>query len=133
MIREDAAAGSAGWVVFAAVMMIMVGSFNAIEGFVALLNASWLRANTALPITIDYTVWGWAWLIFGSLVAAAGFGALLGQTWARVVGVTFAALNAIAQLLFIPAYPFWALTVIAIDVIVIWALTAHGGELREAG
>jgi hypothetical protein len=131
MIREDRGPGSVGWVVFAAVMMIMAGSFNAIEGFVALLNGNWLADNTALPIQIDYAAWGWTWLIFGSLVAAAGLGVLAGQTWARIVGVTFAALNAIVQLLFIPAYPFWALAVIVVDIIVIWALTAHGGELRE--
>jgi hypothetical protein len=65
------------------------------------------------------------------VVAVAGLGVLAGQTWARVVGVIFALLNATAQMLFIPAYPFWALAVIVLDVLVIWALTAHGGELRE--
>jgi hypothetical protein len=119
----------AGWVVFAAVMMIMSGSFNAIEGLVALLNAKWLAANSVLPVRVDYTAWGWAWLLFGIVVAAAGVGALRWQLWARIVGVVAAALNAIAQLLFIPAYPFWAIAVIAVDIIVIWALTTHGDEL----
>jgi hypothetical protein len=131
LIREDPGSGWAGWVVFAGAMMIMLGSFNAIEGFVALLNGNWLADNTSLPVTFNYATWGWTWLIFGSVVAVAGLGVLAGQTWARVVGVIFALLNATAQMLFIPAYPFWALTVIALDVLVIWALTAHGGELRE--
>lgn len=129
MIREDRS-GWEGWLLFAGIMMILVGAFNAIEGFVALLNGNWLASNTELPITIDYTVWGWTWLIFGTIEAAAGFGVLRGATWARIVGVTFAALNAIVQLLFIPAYPFWAMTVIAVDIIVIWALAVHGGDLR---
>jgi hypothetical protein len=131
MLREDRGSSAAmGWVVFAAIMMIMVGTFNAIQGLVALLNGNWLEANTALPITFDYAAWGWTWLVFGSLVAIAGLGVLSGHTWARVVGVTFAALNAIGQLLFIPAYPFWGMTVIAVDIIVIWALTARAGELE---
>jgi hypothetical protein len=130
-IRDDRGEGAVGWAVFAAVMLLMSGSFNAIEGFVALLNGNWLADTTALPIEVDYAAWGWTWLIFGSLVVAAGLGVLAGQTWARIVGVTFAALNAIVQMLFVPAYPFWALSVVVVDIIVIWALTAHGGDLKE--
>jgi len=132
MIREDRDSARVGWVVFAAAMMILVGSFNAIEGFVALLNGNWLASNTALPITFDYTTWGWTWLIFGSVVALAGIGVLAGQMWARVVGVVFAGLDAVAQLVWLPAYPVWGVIVIAVDVIVIWALTVHGGALRDA-
>jgi uncharacterized membrane protein (DUF106 family) len=54
-----------------------------------------------------------------------------GGTWARIVGIVVAALNAIVQPLFIPAYPFWAMTVIAVDIVVIWGLAAHGGDLAE--
>ncbi len=131
MYEEKRVTGWFGWILFAGVMMIMLGSFNAIEGFIALLNGNWLAKSTSLPINFDYQTWGWTWIIFGSLVAIAGLGVLAGQLWARIVGVIFAGLNAIAQLLFIPAYPFWALTVIVVDVLVIWALTVHGGELRE--
>jgi hypothetical protein len=131
MYEENRVTGWFGWILFAGVMMIMLGSFNAIEGFIALLNGNWLAKSTTLPINFDYQTWGWTWIIFGSLVAIAGLGVLAGQLWARIVGVIFAGLNAIAQLLFIPAYPFWALTVIVVDVLVIWALTVHGGELRE--
>jgi hypothetical protein len=128
-VRGDRESGWAGWVVFAGVMMILLGGFNAVEGLVALLNGSWLASSTELPIEFDYATWGWTWLIFGAVVAIAGFGVLAGQTWARVVGVAFAALNAVVQLLFIPAYPFWAMSVIAVDIIVIWALTAHGRDV----
>lgn len=131
MNEEGRVTGWFGWILFAAVMMIMLGSFNAIEGFVALLNGNWLAKSTTLPINFDYQTWGWTWIIFGSVVAIAGLGVLAGQLWARIVGVVFAGLNAIAQLLFIPAYPFWALTVIVVDILVIWALTVHGGELRD--
>jgi hypothetical protein len=64
-------------------------------------------------------------------VAFAGWGLLSGQTWARIVGITLAALSATANFLFIPYYPFWALLIIAIDVLVIWALAAHGRQFKE--
>jgi len=131
MYDESRSSGWFGWVLFAGVMMIMLGSINAIEGFIALLNGNWLASSTALPIRFDYTTWGWTWLIFGSVVATAGLGVLAGQLWARIVGVVVAGLNAIGQLLFIPAYPFWAVTVVVVDVLVIWALTVHGSEMRE--
>lgn len=131
VIREDRQGGAAGLVVFAGVMMMVAGSFNVIEGLVALLNSRWLASSTALPVHVDYTAWGWTWVIFGSVVFTAGVGALAGRMWARVVGVVFAALNAIVQLLYIEAYPFWALAVVAVDIIVIWALTVHGDELAE--
>ncbi len=131
MIREDRGPGWVGWVVFAGVMMILLGCFNAIEGLGALLNGNWLAANTTRSIRVDYAAWGWTWLLFGCIVAAAGFGVLRGKPWARVVGVIVAALNAVAQLVFIPAYPFWALSIMVVDIIVIWGLTLHGRELAE--
>jgi hypothetical protein len=75
---------------------------------------------------------GWIHLILGIVVALAGVGLLAGRTWARVVGITLAVLSAIANFMFVPHYPFWALLVIALDVFVIWALAAHGRELRDA-
>jgi hypothetical protein len=79
----------------------------------------------------DATTWGWIHLVVGLVVAFAGWGLLSGRTWARVVGITVALLSALANFLFIPYYPFWALTVITLDIFVIWALAAHGGELRD--
>jgi phosphatidylserine synthase len=69
--------------------------------------------------------------VVGVIVAFAGWGLLSGRTWARVVGITVAVLSAISNFLFIPYYPFWSLTVITIDIFVIWAIAAHGGELRD--
>ena len=69
----------------------------------------------------------------GVLVAFAGWGLLSGRTWARALAITLAVLSAIANFLFIPYYPFWSLLIITLDVIVIWAIAAHGGELRDSG
>ncbi|HSO56100.1 MAG TPA: hypothetical protein VL330_25905, partial [Actinomycetes bacterium] len=79
----------------------------------------------------DATTWGWIHLVLGVIMAAAGWGLLSGKTWARAVAITLAVLSAIANFLFIPYYPFWSLLIITLDVFVIWAVAAHGGDLRE--
>jgi hypothetical protein len=80
---------------------------------------------------LDLSAWGWIHLVLGLVVAFAGWGLLSGRTWARVVGITLAAISATTNFLFIPYYPFWSILIIAVDVFVIWALTAHGREFKE--
>ena len=75
------------------------------------------------------TSWGWIHLLVGLVVAVAGLAVLGGRTWGRVVGITLAMLSALANFLFIPYYPFWALTVIVLDIFIIWALAAHGRDV----
>jgi len=82
-------------------------------------------------IQLDTTQWGWIHLIVGLIVLFAGFSLLSGAVWARTVGVIMATVSAIANFAWIPHYPFWALTIIAIDVFVIWALTVHGRDIAE--
>jgi hypothetical protein len=129
---EEATSGTAvGFILFAAIMMIMAGVFQAIAGLVAIFENEFYVATRNYLFQFDATTWGWIHLVVGLIVALAGWGLLSGRTWARVVGITVAVLSAIANFLFIPYYPFWALTVITLDIFVIWALAAHGGELRD--
>ena len=121
-----------GLILFAAVMMILIGIFQGVAGLVALVNDNFYLATREYLFQFDITTWGWIHLILGIVVALAGVGLLAGRTWARVVGITLAVLSAIANFMFIPHHPFWALLVIALDVFVIWALAAHGRELRDA-
>ena len=79
----------------------------------------------------DVAGWGWWNLLIGLGLIATGLALFAGQTWARVVAIILAALSAVVQLLLVPAQPWWSIIVIAIDVLVIYALTAHGKELRE--
>jgi hypothetical protein len=121
-----------GWIVFAAVMLIMVGLLHAIEGFVALFKDSYyLVASSGLVVNVDYTGWGWLHLILGLAVAATGAALFTGRMWARVVGVGLAALSIVANFGFSSAYPFWSLIIIAVDVLIIYALTVHGKEIRD--
>jgi hypothetical protein len=74
--------------------------------------------------------WGWLHLIVGLVVVACGFGVFTGNVLARTVGVILAGLSMVANFFFIPVYPLWAIIIITIDALVIWALTAHGREVR---
>ena len=120
-----------GLIVFAGIMMIMVGVFQAIQGVVALFNDTFYVAGEEWVFSFDITTWGWIHLVMGIVVVAAGFFVLQGAVWARAVGVAVAALSAVLNFMWLPYYPVWSLLIIALDVFVIWALIAHGREIAE--
>lgn len=122
----------AGWVLFAGCMMIILGTFQVITGLAALFDDGYyVVTSNDLLISVDYTGWGWAHLVVGVLILAAGFGVLAGQSWARLVGVVLAGLSAMINLGFLAAFPVWSVVMIALDVIVIYALSMHGSEVRD--
>ena len=120
-----------GFILFAAIMMMMTGVFQALAGLIAIFENEFYVATRNYLFEFDATTWGWIHLILGLLVAFAGYGLLSGRTWARAAAIALAVLSAIANFLFIPYYPFWSLLIITLDVFVIWAVAAHGGDLRE--
>jgi hypothetical protein len=130
---EPTSGWAVGFIMFAGLIMIMAGIFQAIQGLVGIFENEFYVATRNYLFQFDATTWGWIHLIGGVIVALAGWGVLAGQTWARVVGITLAVLSAIANFLFIPYYPFWSLLIIALDIFVIWALAAHGRDVRDAG
>jgi hypothetical protein len=123
--------GWTGWVVFASTMMLLLGSLQAIQGLVAIFDAGYYHVTPGgLVVNVDYTAWGWTHLLLGVLIVISGVGVLAGNVAARAVAVILALLSAIANLLFIEAYPIWSVIIITVDVLVIYALTVHGRELR---
>ena len=116
---EETSGGAAGVILFAAIMMIMVGRFQFFEGLVAIFNDTFYVATRNYLFQFDATTWGWIHLILGLVVALAGWGLLSGRTWARGRGITVALVSAVANFLWLPYYPFWALTIITLDVFVI--------------
>lgn len=120
-----------GWVVFAGLTMITLGAIEVMMAMVSFFNKAYYSvASSALAIHINYTGWGWVQLAFGLLLLGAGYGVMAGQTWARITAIVVAFLSAVANMAFIAAYPWWALTVITLDVIVIYAVAMHGAESR---
>jgi hypothetical protein len=125
--------GWTGWVIFAGVMMILMGALHAIDGLVGIFKDQVyvVGANNQLIVSVDYTTWGWVHLIFGIIVLLAGFAVMAGATWARVVGIIVACLSVLLNIFFLAAFPLWSLIIIGIDILVIYALAIHGGELRD--
>ena len=129
---ETDQSGWTGWIFFAGVMMIIGGCLNAVYGLIAVVNDEWVVWTNRASVYLDMSQWGAVHLVVGLVMVLSGFGVFSGNILARTVGVIVASLSLIANFLFIPAYPLWALVVITIDALVIWALIAHGKELREA-
>jgi hypothetical protein len=121
----------AGTIRFAAAMMIMVGGFSIIEGLIALLQNEYYLTTAEGMLVLDLTGWGWLHLGMGAVAVGIGFGLFNGAKWARIAGVVFACLNVIVQLAFLMAHPLGATVVIAVDIVIIWALMVHGGELEQ--
>jgi hypothetical protein len=128
---EERSGVAAGFSVFAAIMMMMLGIYQAIAGLVALVNDEFFVVGEEWVFKFDATTWGWIHLLIGIVVALAGAGVLTGAVWARTVGVALALLSGLAAFAWLPWYPIWALVLIALDVFVIWALTAHGRDVAR--
>jgi len=119
----------AGWAGFAAVMIFMAGVFNVIDGIAALANDDYYAVSQLL--FGDLTVWGVIWLITGGLQIIAALLIFNGSNFGAVMGIVFAMLNVIAQILAIGAYPVWSVIILVIDGLVIYALTVYGDALRR--
>ena len=126
----------AGWVVgmsaFAAIIMLMIGIFHAVQGLVALFANEIYLVGARYVFALDLTTWGWIHLLVGILLIAAGFGIRTGRLWARSVGIACAVLSMIANFLFIPYYPVWSLLVVALAFFVIWALCVYNEDAAHA-
>jgi len=116
-----------GLVLFASVLLVIVGCFNLIYGIAAIANSHVFTAN-AHYVFGDLRTWGWITLIIGVLQLLAAAGVVAGNQWARWFGVVVLGLNAIDQMFFIPAYPFWSLMIIAVDVVALYGLCAYGSR-----
>ena len=114
-------------VVFAAVLLVVVGFFNVIDGIAAIANSHIFIANAHYVIG-DLRAWGWVALILGALQILAALGVIVGNQAARWFGVGVIGLNAVGQMFFIPGYPFWSLMIIAVDVVALWGLCAYGSR-----
>ena len=110
------------------------GALHAFEGLVAIFRDEYFIVTTDdLTVSLDFTAWGWAHVVVGSFVVVAGLCVMGGQVWARAVGVLIASLSILLNIAFLAAYPFWSLTMIALAIVVIMALTVHGSDIKPGG
>ncbi len=120
-----------GWVAFAGVLLLMLGTLNFIEGLAAIGNSKFF-VNNQTYIFGDLKTWGWIVLCLGVLQLAVGLGVFVQNQLARWAGVVVLSLNAIAQLLMIPAYPFWSLALFTLDVLALYGLVAYGQRIGQS-
>ncbi|MGK5111555.1 MULTISPECIES: DUF7144 family membrane protein [unclassified Geodermatophilus] len=128
---SDRPTGWAAWIVFAAVLLTVSGLFAVMQGLTALLNDDFYQVGASdLIVDSDYAVWGWVHLVLGVVAMVTAWGLQRGNTVARVAGIAIAVLSILVNLAFLRAYPWWSTIVIAFDVVVIYAISVHGDEVR---
>jgi len=120
-----------GWIMFAWVMLLAAGIMNIIDGVVALGQTKFWTDYGAVYVYGDLRTWGWIFLIWGIVLCFAAASVWRGGGFGRWLGIFAAAINLFLQMFFLPAYPFWALTIMALDVLVIYGLTVYGGSTQE--
>jgi hypothetical protein len=131
MSQREHSGGAVGLTMFAAFMLILIGSYHVIAGLAGILEDEIYAVTPNYVFQFDATTWGWIHLIGGVIVLLAGFGLFSGAVWARTVGVIVAVVSAIVNFAWLPWYPVWGIAMIAVAVMVIWALTAHGRDITE--
>ena len=130
---ESGVTGWVGWIMFAGTMMMFLGGFHMFQGLVALFRNTEIAFPTSgLTIQVSFTQWGWLHIIAGALVFATGLGLFTGRMWARVLGVILVSISALVNFAWAPIYPVWSITLLAIDFLVLYALIAHGAEMKVA-
>jgi hypothetical protein len=120
-----------GWVTFGGVLLLILGTLNVIDGIAAIGKAHFYVANAHFVFG-DLKTWGWVALCLGALQLLVGLGVFAKNQFARWTGVVVLSLNAIAQLLMMPAYPFWSLTIFAVDILAVYGLIAYGDRITDA-
>ena len=122
----------AGWIGFAGILMLIIGSIDFFQGLIALIEDEYYVVTSSGFLVVDLTGWGWIMMIWGVLLLLAGLGLLSTQGWARWFAIVVVSLNVLAQLGFLgnSQYPLWSLTVMALNIIVLYALTARWSESK---
>jgi len=131
-MSDEPSGWAVGWAFFAAMMLMMVGVFQMIEGVVAIAKDDIIVKTPNYVFSASVTRWGWIHLILGGLILLVGVGILRANLVARSIAVVLAVLSAIANFAWLPYQPIWSITIIAINIAIIWALTAHGRDIEAA-
>ena len=125
-----------GWIAFAGIVIIIVGAMDMLQGLVAILEDEYVVATREGLAILDVTAWGWTSLVWGGLLVLAALGLLGGAGWARWLAIIGVGINAIQQVAFLAnypqAYPLWNLLIVALNIVVLYALTARWQGFRDS-
>jgi hypothetical protein len=120
-----------GFLFFACPVIVMVGLIQCFQGLAAIINGGFYVVPPNYAYKLDPAVWGWIYLLLGILVTVTGIFLWSGKPWARTMAIILALLSAVANFFTIPYYPIWSIVIIALNVVIIWAIVAHGREMAE--
>ena len=127
---DDASSRGAGWAMFAAILLFLAGTWNVIDGVLAM-SRSHVYTADAHYVFSDLKTWGWIVVLLGVIQLCAGVGVVSGSSWAVWFAIAVTVVNAIGQLMFVPAYPFWALAMFTLDVLIIFGLTTYNSTIKS--
>jgi hypothetical protein len=119
-----------GWILFAGIMMLLIGAYNLLQGLAAIFSDDYYLVTEDELLVFDFTTWGWIMLVWGVVLLAVGWGLVTGTPWSRWAGIVVAGLNAVAQAAFLSAFPLWSILVVGLCVLVIFALAAHWDDAQ---
>lgn len=118
-----------GIIATAGIILVLAGFFHLVQGIVGVINNEFYVVIQKWVFQFDVTTWGWIHIVLGLIALFAGFGLFSGRVWARTVAVIVAVVSIVANFLWLPYYPWWAVLIIIFDLFVIWAVTAHGRDI----
>lgn len=119
-VKQGIAAGTS---IAAAILLLTVGVVSFFQGIAAVASDDLLVIGVEYTYQFDTTAWGWAHIVLGVLLAISAIGLMTGAMWARIAAIGFASLSILANFLWLPYYPMWSILIIALDVVVIWAVS----------
>mgnify|MGYP006355215017 CR=1 FL=1 len=126
---QEPSGWATGAVLFAGIMLIVIGIFESLQGLNAIFEDQFYVVTENYVFDIDVTAWGWIHLLLGVVVIFGGYALMAGRTWGRILGIVVAGIAAVVNFAWVPYYPFWSLLMIALAVWVIWALTSRWHEV----
>ncbi len=120
--------GWTGWVYFAAVLMLISGIFELFRGIYSLTNGDFFVASGGQVVLFNTTAWGWVQIVLGIIMLTGAMSLFSGHFWGRLVATVATTLSAIATLIWLPAFPIWGVISLILNIVVLWAVLAHGNE-----
>lgn len=124
---------ASGWVTFAGWMLLIAGIWQGFIGFLGVLSDNFFVVGEDYILRLDVTTWGWIHMAIGLLLFVVGCFVFAGKTWANVLGILAAAVSALTLFAWLPWYPLFAITILVVDILIIYGLAAHGGEVGTEG
>jgi len=129
-MAQSQSSGWVGWVYFAGFLMLARGVFQAFLGVLALVNSTVYIVGENRLVSLNFTAWGWIHIALGVILLTGAASVFSGRAWGRAVGAVMVTLAIFANLAFLPAYPLWSITLVAIDLLLLYALLVRGGEAK---